>query len=88
MFDDSVYAVRVERIKAVQVHPVPDKLTEPKGPFPQELFDEPEIVSISEVEEHKPGATAQNNFRPEKYLRCGRCLIRVKESETKDHNCE
>jgi len=51
------------------------------------MFAEPEIISASEHVEFEPGATAQNNFKPEKYLRCARCLVRVRESETEDHIC-
>ncbi len=87
MFDEPIFAVRVERKQAVQTHPVPKKVTAPQGPFPHEMFDEPEIVSVPEVVEFEPGATVQNNFKPEKYLRCARCLVRVKESETEDHIC-
>jgi uncharacterized metal-binding protein YceD (DUF177 family) len=87
MFDEPIYAVRVERKQAVQTHPVPGKVTQPQGPFPSEMFAEPEIISVSEVQEFEPGATVQNNFKPEKTLRCARCLVRVKESETEGHIC-
>lgn len=87
MFDEPIFAVRVERKQAVQTHPVPKKVTAPRGPFPDEMFAEPEIRSASEAAEFEPGATAQNNFKPEKYLRCARCLVRVRESETEDHIC-
>lgn len=87
MFDEPIYAVRVERKQAVQTHPVPDKVTAPQGPFPKEMFDEPEIVTNTERDEFEPGATVQNNFKPEKTLRCARCLTRVKESETEAHIC-
>lgn len=89
MFDEPVFAVRIDRIQAVQTHPVPDKVTAPQGPFPREMFDEPEIIAdyISTEDEFEPGATAQNNFKPDKYLRCGNCLVRVKETETQDHIC-
>jgi uncharacterized metal-binding protein YceD (DUF177 family) len=87
MFDEPIYAVRVERKQAVQTHPVPKKVTAPQGPFPSEMFAEPEIVSVSETQEFEPGATVQNNFKPEKMLRCARCLARVKESETEEHIC-
>lgn len=87
MFDEPIYAARVERKQAVQTHPVPKKVTQPQGPFPAEMFAEPEIISIPEVSEFEPGATVQNNFKPEKYLRCARCLVRVRESETEDHIC-
>ena len=87
MFDEPIYAVRVERKQAVQTHPVPEKVTQPQGPFPIEMFDEPEIITLTERDEFEPGATVQNNFKPEKMLRCARCLARVKESDTEDHIC-
>lgn len=87
MFDEPIYAVRVERKQAVQTHPVPKKVSAPQGPFPSEMFDEPDIISVPEYQEFAPGATAQNNFRPEKYLRCARCLARVKEADTETHIC-
>ena len=86
MFDEAVYARHVERKQAVQIHPVPDRVMDPKGPFPAHLFDEPEIVFNVE-EEPLPGATAQNNFRPPKYLRCARCTTRVLEADAELHKC-
>lgn len=85
--------MRVIKHQAKQIHPVPDRLVEPKGPFPRELFSEPEIVydtpAYSEDGSDMPlGATAQNNYHPPKYLRCSECLVRVLESETANHVCE
>jgi hypothetical protein len=34
------------------------------------------------------GTTAQNNYRPIRWLRCGTCLERVREDETQFHVCE
>lgn len=34
------------------------------------------------------GATAQNNFKPLRYLRCSECYERVREDETDFHVCE
>lgn len=85
--------MRITTRRAHQVHPVPDKITEPRGPFPRELFDEPEIVvdtpALNEDGSSFPlGATAQNNFKPPKYLRCAYCQARVLETETESHVCE
>jgi hypothetical protein len=90
-FDEPIFATRVERIKAVQAHPVPDRITAPNGPFSQELLAEPEITNDyypAFQNEHLPGSTAQNNFRPARYLRCGLCSARVLETETEFHVCE
>lgn len=86
--------MRVSKHQAVQVHPVPSIATDPKGPFPRELFKEPDIIDDYEPEYAEDGAnfplgaTAQNNFKPPRYLRCAVCLIRVLESETQNHVCE
>jgi hypothetical protein len=34
------------------------------------------------------GATAQNDFKPEKYYRCKYCNFRVAEHEIEEHECE
>lgn len=85
--------MRVTKRQAVQVHSVPDRAVEPQGPFPRELFREPELIiddyDRSEYGDSLPlGATAQNNFKPPRYLRCALCLVRVLETETEDHVCE
>jgi hypothetical protein len=86
--------VRVTNHKAIQVHPVPEHALEPKGPFPRELFKEPEIVydyapALDEGGGDFPaGSTVQNGFKPIKYLRCIVCSARVKEDETEFHVCE
>ena len=86
--------MRVTSRQAVQVHPVPAHATAPKGPFPRELFKEPELVVEYEPQynpdglEFPAGATVQNNFKPPKYLRCSLCLMRVLETETENHICE
>lgn len=85
--------MRVIKHKAKQVHHVPDHVTNPRGPFPRELFSEPEIIydnyDSSEYGGDMPlGATSQNNYNPPKYLRCGSCFARVLETETANHICE
>jgi hypothetical protein len=86
--------MKVTRYQAVQIHPVPDKVQNPQGPFPRELFRESEIVSDYEpsfAEDGSgfaPGSTAQNNYSPPKALRCGTCFARVMENETENHVCE
>lgn len=69
-------------------------MTQPKGPFPRELFREPEIISdytpqLSEDGgDFALGATSQNNYNPPKWLRCKACLGRVLDTETETHVCE
>jgi hypothetical protein len=85
--------MRITRKAAVQVHPVPDHIVDPVGPFPSSLFKEPEIVDnyapqySEDGSDFQLGSTAQNNFKPVKTLRCGSCLARVPENETSEHVC-
>ena len=85
--------------KAVQAHPVPDRVLEPRGPFPPEMTvgnpaSEPDIIYDYEPaysedgSDYLPGATAQNNYRPLKFLRCAVCSERVREDETEHHICK
>jgi hypothetical protein len=73
---------------------VPDRVTQPRGPFPSELFRQPEVINdyeqaFAEDGENFPlGATAQNNFHPPRWLRCYDCHARVREDETEQHECE
>jgi hypothetical protein len=91
--------MRIINRQAVQVHPVPNRLTSPQGPFPPELtlghpLSEPEIIYeyqeayAEDGSEYLPGSTAQNNYKPPRYLRCSVCYTRVLESETEYHVCE
>jgi hypothetical protein len=86
--------MKVTRRQAVQVHPVPDSVVNPQGPFPSELFRESRIVTDYDSPQDEDGsdfelgATAQNNYNPPKYLRCARCFARVLETETQLHSCE
>jgi hypothetical protein len=63
--------MKITRVKAVQAHPVPNKVHAPRGPFPNELFREPEIINDYHPEDDETGssfplgATAQNNFNPQ-----------------------
>ena len=77
------------RVQTRQPHPVPDKKTAPRGPFPPELFFTTPICSDYEPQEDRylPGATAQNDFKPDRLFRCRDCLMDVYESETPYHEC-
>lgn len=90
--------MRIISRQAVQAHPVPDRITEPKGPFPPELtvgnpMSEPDIIYeyptalAEDGSDFLPGATAQNNYNPPRYLRCSECHMRVLETETDNHVC-
>lgn len=91
--------MRIVTKQAVQAHPVPNRVIAPQGPFPPELtvghpLAEPEIVyeyqsAIAEDgSDFLPGATAQNNYKPPRYLRCSVCSARVLETKTQYHVCE
>jgi hypothetical protein len=86
--------VKITRVQAIQAHPVPSRVYEPRGPFPEHLFDEPEINSdyLSEDDEagagFEPGATAQNNYKPVKHYRCKGCRLRLTAVELDTHICE
>jgi hypothetical protein len=91
--------MRIITRPAVQAHPFPDRITYPVGPFPPELTvgnpaSEPEIIydyhsALNEDgSDFLPGSTAQNNYKPPRYLRCSVCDVRVLEEETPYHVCE
>jgi hypothetical protein len=80
-------------VQAIQAHPVPTHVHEPYGPFPSELFEDPEIVYEYQSEDDDGttslplGATAQNNYKPEKVYRCRHCHARVAETDFEIHTC-
>lgn len=86
--------MKIFREQAKQAHPVPSRVTSPRGPFPAELFREPDIVDdyipamAEDGAEFPEGATAQNKFKPIKWLYCAVCYEKVKASETTAHVCE
>ena len=55
---------------------------------------QPQIITEYESEQAADGAnfplgaTAQNNFRPEKMYRCRHCDARVAEHELEEHECD
>ena len=85
--------MRLQRHNAVQVHPVPSHIVNPQGPFPREMFAEPEIVDNYDPEASEDGsnfpigATAQNNFKAPRTMICSHCEARVPENKTGDHVC-
>lgn len=84
--------MRIERIATKQGHPVPDSATYPKGPFPTELFQRPEVI-VDYVENHAGGettigGTAQNNYAPLKYFKCKVCTEIMNEREMQSHICK
>lgn len=86
--------MKITRVAAVQVHPVPKRVHEPRGPFPEHIFDEPEInneyppEASENGDDFELGATAQNNYKPVKYYRCKSCRERVSADVVDNHACE
>ena len=86
--------MRVNKVAAVQAHYVPARPHLPRGPFPPELFRQPEIVYDYEPEADgggpvvPEGATAQNNYRAPKWFQCRICLETLREDELDAHVCE
>lgn len=80
----------VQRIVTKQGHPVPSSSHAPRGPFPAELFIEPEIITDYTPfdEEYSRGATAQTEFKSPKLFRCRDCTVIVLEHEVPDHWCK
>lgn len=86
--------MHIQRIKTKQGHPVPKTAGYAKGPFPPELFEQPEVISDytpqpdGGSEEIPLGATAQNNFKPVRWFRCKTCKDIIPESQLGNHSCE
>jgi hypothetical protein len=84
----------IKTVATFQGHAVPKTVSRPKGPFPPELFREPEVIYDYEQaypedgSDFEPGATVQNNYQPLKWLRCYDCHAKVREDETEQHDCE
>lgn len=86
--------MRVERIATKQIHPVPNKVHQPRGPFPPEVLAEPKIVWDYQRQPEDGGddvpveGTAQNNFKATKWFRCNDCSTLVSEAQLETHTCE
>ena len=72
---DRVYPIRsIESATDIYYHPTEIVYDSPAYPFDGSDFED--------------GATAQNNFRAPKWLYCGECYAKVRESDTESHVCE
>jgi hypothetical protein len=86
--------LRIIRYETKQGHPVPKSAMAPRGPFPPELFRDPEIItdyvpqSDGGGEEIPEGGTAQNNFRELRWFKCRVCGDIVSEHEVDSHICD
>ena len=82
--------MRIIRKPAYQGHAVPQTAMSPRGPFPAEVLAGP-VVTYDEdpSDETLPqGATAQNDYRGIRYLRCTGCGEIVREDDADSHQCE
>lgn len=82
--------MRIQRVVTKQGHKIPSSSHAPRGPFPPELFAEPEIVTdYAPFDNDMPiGATSQNNFTSAKMFRCNGCNVVILENEIPGHVCE
>lgn len=82
--------MRIQRIETKQGHPVPKSAHAPRGPFPPELRQRPQVIVdyVPEDEEIATGATAQNNYTEPKVFRCKLCLDYLYEHQIPDHQCK
>ena len=87
--------MRITTHQTYQGHPVPKHVYYPddETPFDYDVTAESEInydyasESPDDGSNFAEGATAQNDFKPERLFRCKKCLIKLVESEIKLHIC-
>lgn len=84
---------RIQRIPTKQGHPLP-KTSARVGMFPPpELLTSTPVVENYESEtgnggpEIPDGGTAQNNFSPTRWFKCGNCEQVVAEKDLDSHDC-
>lgn len=82
--------MRVIRKPAYQGHAVPQTAMSPRGPFPPEVTAAPVVMYDEDPSDEilPPGATAQNDYRGPRYLRCTLCEDIVSEDDAPFHKCE
>ena len=81
--------MRITRVITKQGHPVPSHSHSPRGPFPPEIFKDPEITTEYESfdDDNPVGSTAQNDFKSPKVFKCSVCSVVVYEHEIPSHVC-
>lgn len=69
---------------------MPKSAHSPKGPFPPELYQRPEMITDYEPldQEVPTGGTSQNNFTEPRVFKCRFCDELMYEHKTADHVCE
>lgn len=90
--------MRIVRINAIQAHYIPDRAYPARSlDYFDDLVDTGRDLPVNdeytpaEDEGHsnlEPGATAQNNYRPDKMYRCRHCNERVAAVNLESHVCE
>lgn len=64
-----------------------------QGPFPRDIYTHPPVVTEYEQisgnggPEIPYGSTAQNNYKPLKWVRCKKCSEVIKQSDIQYHTC-
>lgn len=80
--------MHIQRIKAVQAHPVPSQVYRPGNIFDADVLRAP-VIDRESVEEPEfpPGATPANGMQGVPLFRCNVCDAIVAESELDAHRC-
>lgn len=81
--------MRVIRKPAYQGHAVPQTAMSPRGPFPTEVMASPVVTHDENPNDDllPPGATAQNNYQGQRYVRCTLCEAVILEEDAPTHVC-
>jgi len=83
----------IRTYQAEQAHAVPAQSYMRAGLFDPALTHRERPVSLEEPVDEMgmplpaPGATAQNSYRPERYLQCNLCGEIMPEADTATHTC-
>ena len=88
--------MRIERVQARQGHPVPRQAGFARGPFPPELFEQPEIVYDRQPrpDDREDEYNVSENFTTPtdsqewKWFRCEDCRWVLREDELDAHMCD
>lgn len=79
--------MKIERKRAVQVHPVPDSVYYPGSIWNSDIVRKPQIVADQEEPEYPVGASTANDMQGVPMYRCNQCELVVAEPELDAHRC-
>lgn len=77
----------IKYIDCWQAHPVPRTMRPAYGPFPAELYEEPEVINAYDSPLSSIYTDEEDN-PPLRWVRCADCHARVLEDEAEFHECE